>query len=1030
MAAYRAGEVEVLLTVDDRDVARAEKSVKATGERIEKKGIKPKVDVDVADALSGMDRVEDAAKKLVSERAVVKLDADITRAESSLERANARLEDLQVRAEGGLNVDADVRRAEASLRRIENNLQGLRAARAVVDVDVDDAEALRALQRIEGEKQTVSREVALRINANVSNAERAVSDLRGELDYLRSLESTVNVDADVRSAEAKLAGAEAALKDLQGARATMQVDVNDGGAKAKLQDVADFAEESASEGGHRGGVGLMTGIVAGLATIPIVGAVAKIGESAATALLDAFNAGLQIEVRQDRLQALTGIDEDNAARFARAAGEAYANNFGESVESNMNTARLALQFDLIDEDATTRDAQAVVSGLAGIADVLEEDVTKAATSVSTLLRSGLASSAQQAYDLIAAGAREGLNRNEDLLDTLTEYPVVLQRLGLSGEEALGLINQGMKAGARNTDVLADALKEFQIRATDGSDLSAAGFERLGLSAADMTAQIAAGGEGAKAGLQVVLDKLREIEDPVARNAAAVELFGTKAEDLGNALFALDLTSAVGSLNGVTGAAERMFSTIADNDGSRIEQAQRNIEVAAQGIQGALAAAFSEPLGDLADFVSQNRGPVMQFFLDLANGGLDFGESLVEGIATGTEAVGEFVSGPLADLTKGLAGFVGFFDADAGKGLDELVDDMRGFDDTTADAATTMREVMGGAIDDARERLNDFGEPAVAMGYLNDASLRLADALDTMGYSADGSKLALEGIDFSNVRASESGRALESQVRDAVAALSDQVSAAEQSGESQAQLVDRYNQGTDALKNQLQAMGLTEEQAQQLIDTVLQTPTSATTEFGSNAPEQQAKVQNLADRIVTLPDGSVVVNADISPAEGALNRWITSASGRRIQVKVDTVGGTTYKFAGAPIGFQAQGGVLEFMAQGGIPGLTPMSSVAQVVPPNTWRVVGDRGDVDELFAPLDGSARSWSILLEGLRRMPGSPFGGDSDAGVLAGAVGGGSLPPIQVVHNGDNYAYDPRDVAREQREQLTRALDALPRSNP
>ncbi|MBR7518183.1 hypothetical protein KC217_21165, partial [Mycobacterium tuberculosis] len=88
------------------------------------------------------------------------------------------------------------------------------------------------------------------------------------------------------------------------------------------------------------------------------------------------------------------------------------------------------------------------------------------------------------------------------------YPSLFQRLGLSGEEALGLVSQGMKAGARNSDLAADALKEFQIRATDASELSASGFEALGLNAEDMTNKIVQGGASARDGLAEGLTKLR------------------------------------------------------------------------------------------------------------------------------------------------------------------------------------------------------------------------------------------------------------------------------------------------------------------------------------------------------------------------------------------------------------------------------------------------------------------------------------------------------------------------------------------
>lgn len=865
--ALRAAEVEVLFTANVSDVAKAENVIKQTGQRVEKNPLK--VDADATGALAGMDRVEQAAKKLVSKDTIATVDANIERGEKNLDRVQKRLDYLRS-VETDLDVSADIRRAEASLSKISRNLDGLKSARATMEVDADTSSAEQALDEVQA-------------------------------------------------------------------------------------DAGDAGEDSGKAFGDS--------IIAALVSIPIAGAVVGIGAAAGKALVDEFNDALQIEVGYDRLQALTGVSEADALRLGRAAGEAYANNFGESIESNMDTARLALQFRILDPKATTRDAQLVVQGLSGIADVLGEDVRPVAQAVTTMLSTGMAKSATEAYDLIAAGARNGVNRNEDMLDTLTEYPALFQRLGLSGEEALGLINQGMQAGARNSDLAADALKEFQIRATDASVASAEGFRLLGLDAEEMTAKIAQGGEHARDGLDEVLTKLRETEDPVTRNAAAVALFGTQAEDLGEALFAMDLSTAVDELDGVTGAAQRMFDTIAGNDASKIEQAQRNIETAANGIKGALAAAFSEPLGGFADWVSQNRGPVTQFLLDLANGAIDFGISMVNAGADATEAIGTFVSGPLAFLTAGLATLMDAMGQD-GSAVGELSKDMQDFGVEASASADVMRTEWVGALENARTKLNEFGEPVVALAYVNDAALRTAGAISGIGLAADGSKLSLEGFDVANLRASESGRALEDQVRGAISALNDEISAAIDAGESQENLADRYSTARTALEEQLVTMGLTQEQAQSLIDTVMKTPPSATTAYSSNAPGEQQKVQRLADRITTLPDGSVVVTADTSDAQ----RKIAA-----VQAALNAVRSLSIIISGRGRdggGSFHDGAIVEFMAQGGIPGTTPMSSIAQMVSPNTYRIVGDRGDVDEAYIPLDGSPRSIAILLEAIRRMPG------------------------------------------------------------
>ena len=92
---------------------------------------------------------------------------------------------------------------------------------------------------------------------------------------------------------------------------------------------------------------------------------------------------------------------------------------------------------------------------------------------------------------------------------------------------------------------------------------------------------------------------------------------------------------------------------------------------------------------------------------------------------------------------------------------------------------------------------------------------------------------------------------------------------------------------------------------------------------------------------------------------------------------------------------ANGGILEHFAKGG---LKPMDPVAQMVKPNTWRVVGDRMKDDEAYIPLDGSSRSKSILFEAIERMPGlfMEKGGLLKAfatgGVASPAAGGEKAP--------------------------------------
>jgi hypothetical protein len=88
----------------------------------------------------------------------------------------------------------------------------------------------------------------------------------------------------------------------------------------------------------------------------------------------------------------------------------------------------------------------------------------------------------------------------------------------------------------------------------------------------------------------------------------------------------------------------------------------------------------------------------------------------------------------------------------------------------------------------------------------------------------------------------------------------------------------------------------------------------------------------------------------------------------------------------------------------------------MVPPSTWRVVGDRSDVPELYAPLDGSARSWALILEGLRRMPGSPPQLMADGG-LTGPLPASS-PQVAAPITFNAYGVDAAELAARQQAQL------------
>jgi hypothetical protein len=237
-----------------------------------------------------------------------------------------------------------------------------------------------------------------------------------------------------------------------------------------------------------------------------------------------------------------------------------------------------LQNGVVPEDIADADLEKVTAMALDLARAFDLDVGQAAAAAGQLIRTGLVDNATEAFDVMTRGFQQGANKADDLLETLTEYGTLFREAGISAKVATGLMVQGLSAGARDADKVADAIKEFTIRGKDGSKATAEGFKALGLSSDWMAQKIAAGGDLAAEALDETLDALRDVHDPVKRNAIAVALFGTQAEDLGQALYALDPSTAVAALGQVGGAAEAMGDTLNDNASTKIEAFKRTMQM--------------------------------------------------------------------------------------------------------------------------------------------------------------------------------------------------------------------------------------------------------------------------------------------------------------------------------------------------------------------------------------------------------------------------------------------------------------------
>lgn len=224
----------------------------------------------------------------------------------------------------------------------------------------------------------------------------------------------------------------------------------------------------------------------------------------------------------------TGTATSEAEKFKDVMNGIYSNNYGDSFE-DIADAMAKVKTNISDIDDSQ--LQEVTESALTLRDVFNYDVAESTRSVSTLMEQ-FGITANEAYDLIAQGAQNGLDYSGELLDSIDEYSVQFAKVGLDAEDMFSIFANGAENGAFNLDKIGDAVKEMSIRVIDGSDTTKEGFELIGLNADEMASKFAKGGDSAKSAFDEVIAGLANMNDPLAQNTAGVDLFGTMWEDLG------------------------------------------------------------------------------------------------------------------------------------------------------------------------------------------------------------------------------------------------------------------------------------------------------------------------------------------------------------------------------------------------------------------------------------------------------------------------------------------------------------------
>ena len=487
-----------------------------------------------------------------------------------------------------------------------------------------------------------------------------------------------------------------------------------GKASEATQELSDATEQASkeAENSENKGVGAVEAISNALAAAGIT-ALVKEAAQAVYELADSFSEA------EKTIVSATGATGRELDEFMSSSLDVYASSSAESLNdvavamTSVQTAT-GLAGDAL-EEAT--DAALVLNNTLGY------EVSESARTAGALIKN-FGVTATEAYNLIAIGAQNGADKNGDLLDVLNEYSAQYAALGLSAEEFVSSLVDGAEAGVFSVDKVGDTVKEFNIRAKDGSDTTAEAFELLGMNADMMSEKFAAGGDTARTAFFEVVNALESMDDPLAKNAAAVGLFGTQYEDLEATVLPV--------LAGIEGGTLEMYDAVGTlSEGAR--SMGDNWQQAGNSISAAFGSAITPTLEDasnaLAGFVQGigeflQENPVLTKIITALGVGLGVVVTGIAGVAfvTGVAIPAVTAFGVALNTALGPIGWVALAITGIVAAGTALVAMLSNAEDETAGMTATTREQyyelqdLNVEYEEACEKYGETSEEALRLKY--------------------------------------------------------------------------------------------------------------------------------------------------------------------------------------------------------------------------------------------------------------------------------------------------------------------------
>ena len=432
----------------------------------------------------------------------------------------------------------------------------------------------------------------------------------------------------------------------------------------------------------------ITDTLTGLGVGGVVGVTAVAGAigGMALAIKTGVNQATELDDAMSKFQAQTGASSNEMNKFKDIAREVWSNNFGEDIADVADMiGRVKQQMQGISDV----DLKNVTEDLLTLRDAFGMDENETLRGAQQLMKQfGITS--QEAFDLMATGAQNGLNKSDELGDNISEYSGKFAQAGYSADEYFQLMQNGLDGGAYNLDKVNDAINEVTTRLVDGTIEGA--LDSFSTKTQDVFKAWQEGRATQKDVVNAIVEDISNTTNEQEKLNKSATAFGTMGEDF-NAGFIQSLTTVGDKYKDVEGAMDKVK------------------EIANSGLKNALS--------ELGRTFLDSFTPIGEAITPILSGIIGFITVAIQGIQQGFAKVGDVISNVFGSIdTSGIKNIVSQVSEVLAPAFDKVkgaIEQMKtALEPIAKDILSKIIEVIQNIVNQAQKILSVVGPPILAI----------------------------------------------------------------------------------------------------------------------------------------------------------------------------------------------------------------------------------------------------------------------------------------------------------------------------